>query len=124
MILPKYLNSLNKEQTLDQIEDRQGFIAKAKRGLPLIEAKMIKYPGWHATCPKSGEPLTLDIIQDELQAYLEVAEEELPQFEGHLVKLEVPNSIDQKYIPKVKKPEYIQVPMELGVCMKTCRRMT
>ena len=105
MIQQKFLNSLMKEQILDYIEDHQGFINKAKRGLPFIEAKMIKYPNWKATCPKSGEPLTLDIIKEELQAYLEESEEELKQLQGHLEKLATP--------VKVKGAGPVQ--MELGI---------
>ena len=81
MIKDSFLRKLAPEQVEVMLQERQEFAAKARRVLPRIDWKMVTHPNWRATCPKSGCELTLDILKEELQAYLEEAEEEIKQLE-------------------------------------------
>lgn len=64
------------------IEERQEYARRHYRALPIIEAKMISNPGWHAICPKTDMPLTLPDIKEEMLGYLEEMEEEIAQLEN------------------------------------------
>ncbi len=84
MLKDSFLRELTPEYASELLQERQEFTDKSRRALPRILAKKIKSPGWRAICPKSGCSLTLDIIKEELQAYLEEAEEEIEQLNKHL----------------------------------------
>ena len=71
-----------KPQDIDNLlEERREFARRYRRALPIINAKMISNPGWHAVCPKTDMPLTLRDIKEEMLGYLEEMEEEIAQLE-------------------------------------------
>lgn len=84
MIKESYLRKLTPNDIIVLLVERREFAAKARRVLPRIDWKMVTYPNWKATCPKSGCELTLDNIKDELQSWLEETEEEIEQLNKHL----------------------------------------
>ena len=88
MIKDSLLRKLAPEHAQSILQERQEFAEKARRVLPRIDWKMVTHPDWRVTCPKSGCELTLDIIKEELQAYLEEAEEEIGQLEKILKSVE------------------------------------
>ncbi len=103
MLKDSFLRELTPEYASELLQERQEFTDKSRRALPRIIAKKAKYPNWWATCPKSGCLLTLDDIKEELQAYLEEAEEEIVQLEKHLNPTVSPQRTNSK--PMVKQLE-------------------
>jgi hypothetical protein len=98
MIKETYIKHLSHEESIVAISDRYVFIDKAKRGLQHIDKKTIDYPNWKATCPKTDMPLTLPDIKEELQAYLEDAEDEVNQLNLHIEKLVAPVKAKTKVV--------------------------
>ena len=92
MIKEALLKKLNTEDLEILLGYRQVNIDRANRVMPRIDRKMVDSPNWKAICPKSGCELTLDIIKEELQAYLEEAEEDVQQLNKHLERLAPPKS--------------------------------
>lgn len=90
MFTQSFVNKLTREHALALLSERETDAARARRGLPLIDKKMADYPNWKGTCPKSGMPLTLQDIKDELREWLEESEDEIKQLNQHIEKIVPP----------------------------------
>jgi len=87
MIPYKFIQKLDENQAKELLIDRQFDKAKIEKALPRVDAKIIKYPDWKATCPKSYCEMTLLDIKDELLAWLGEVEEDITCLSNHLKKL-------------------------------------
>ncbi len=84
MLKESFLQRITPEHVQALLQERQDGARRCRRALPLIDAKMICYPDWSGTCPKTGMLLTLQDIKEETQAWLEESEEEIEQLRRHL----------------------------------------
>lgn len=84
MFNESFIRKLTPDHASALLQEREDDAAKCRRILPRLDWKMVTCPDWHATRPKSGCDLTLAILKEEWQEFLEESEEEVEQLEKHI----------------------------------------